>query len=162
MEEDTKGVTENISFADALVQESPDALIALSPAGKILFWNNGAEILFGYSRKEALGLLLDELVIPPDHREKARRAMADSLDGKTVLFESVRRRKDGSHVDVDVSQRAVKDAQGRILFVAATTETSPSSGPCVQSGSSRPSSAGCSRRRPTPWSSWTRTGALRW
>ena len=117
MEED-KG-TKDISFSEALVHESPDALIALSTAGKVLFWNQGAQLLFGYSSLEAVGRPLEELVIATDQREEARRALADAVAGKQVVFETVRRRKDGSSVDVDVSQRAVKDAEGRILFVAA-------------------------------------------
>ena len=112
------GGSPNGSFADVLVQESPDALIALSPAGKILFWNHGAETLFGYAPDEAVGQVLEELVIPPEHRDEAQRATEQVLAGKTVLFETTRRRKDGSLVDVDVSARAVRDAKGRLLFIA--------------------------------------------
>ena len=55
MGEADKHGLQSISFTDALVEESPDALIALSPTGKILFWNHGAGTLFGYSPDEALG-----------------------------------------------------------------------------------------------------------
>jgi PAS domain S-box-containing protein len=120
MEEEEDGASaQKISFTDVLVQESPDALIALSPSGKILFWNHGAGALFGYTREEAVGRLLEDLVVPVDRRGEARRAMDDALAGKTVIFETVRVRKDGSQVDVDVSKRAVKNAQGRVLFIAA-------------------------------------------
>lgn len=119
MEGEDRRDTQNVSFTDALVQESPDALIALSPDSKILFWNHGAEALFGYTREEALGRSLEDLVVPPDRRGEARRAIEDTMAGKTVVFETVRRKKDGSEVDVDVTKRAVKDAQGRILFIAA-------------------------------------------
>jgi PAS domain S-box-containing protein len=106
-------------FEKVLVQESPDALIALSPDGKVLFWNHGAATLFGYTRKEVVGRNLEDLVIPPDRRDESRRAIEDALAGKTVVFETVRRRKDGSRVDVDVSKRAVRDAEGRVLFIAS-------------------------------------------
>jgi PAS domain S-box-containing protein len=119
MEEAKGNVLGDRVFAEALVQDSPDALLALSTNGQVLFWNHGAEVLFGYTRDEAVGHSLEELVIPADRREEARRTMADVLDGKTVLFETVRRRKDGSMVDVDVSKRAVKDADGRVAFIAS-------------------------------------------
>src|ERR1041384_143556 len=119
MEGDTRRHAPEISYSEALVQESPDALIALSSTGEILFWNHGAVVLFGFSGEEAIGRSLDEFVIPPGLRDEARLALEDALAGKPVLFETKRRRKDGSQVDVDVSMRAVRDAQGQILFVAA-------------------------------------------
>jgi PAS domain S-box-containing protein len=107
------------TFAAALVQESPDALLALSPDGTVLFWNRGAETLFGYTRQEAVGRRLDRLVIPEDRRQEVLRAMEEALAGKTVRFETVRHRKDGTQLDVHVSKRAVKDPNGQVLFIAA-------------------------------------------
>src|SRR5882724_2774032 len=118
MEEDVKAAIEGRSFASALVDESPDALVALSPQGKVLFWNQGAVALFGYASEEIVGHTLEEFVVPPDRREEASQAIADALAGKTVLFETIRRRKDGSQIDVDVSKRVVKNANGRVLFIA--------------------------------------------
>src|ERR1700730_12525211 len=37
------------SFAEDLIDESPDALLALSLDGRILAWNRGAEVIFGYN-----------------------------------------------------------------------------------------------------------------
>ena len=46
------------SFTPELLKETPDALIALAPDGKIGHWNRTAEIMFGFTRTEALGKLL--------------------------------------------------------------------------------------------------------
>src|SRR6185503_16341268 len=91
------------AFTSALVQESPDALIALGLDGKILFWNHGAETIFGFSADEVIGRSLEESVIPTDQRDEARKAMVDVLETGWALFETVRRRKDGTPVDVDVT-----------------------------------------------------------
>ena len=107
------------AFTAALVQESPDALIALSTAGKVLFWNRGAHTIFGYAAEETLGRTLEDSVIPPDRLEEARQAMKQALEGTNVVFETVRHRKDGSPVDVDVSMRAVTDEAGGVRFIAA-------------------------------------------
>jgi PAS domain S-box-containing protein len=107
------------SFTTALVEESPDALIALSVAGTVLFWNRGAGLVFGYTSEEALGRTLEELIIPPDRLEEGHRTMQQALEGRVVLFETVRRKKDGTRVDVDVSMRVVKDERGEVRFVAA-------------------------------------------
>jgi len=45
-------------FTPELLEETPDAIIALAPDGKILHWNRAAEIMFGFARAEALGKLL--------------------------------------------------------------------------------------------------------
>jgi PAS domain S-box-containing protein len=107
------------SFTIELVQESPDALIALSPKGKVLFWNRGAEAIFGYAPAEVVDRLLDELVIPTDGITEARAMLDEALRRGSVVFETVRRRKDGSLVDVDVSMRVVTGPEGDPRFVVA-------------------------------------------
>jgi PAS domain S-box-containing protein len=105
-------------FAESLLEESPDALIALSVEGKVLFWNKGAQTIFGYSRDEAIGRTIEDLVVPVDMREEARRKLAAVLVEGSLIFETTRRRKDGSFIVVDVSKRLVKDEAGRPLFIA--------------------------------------------
>jgi protein-histidine pros-kinase len=106
------------SFAEALVQESPDALIALAPDGTVLSWNEGARSMFGYTAEETIGRQLDDIVIPSELRAEARSAFADALSRGRALFETKRTRKDGTQVDVDVSMRAVRDRNGALRFVA--------------------------------------------
>ena len=107
------------SFTIELVQESPDALIALTPKGSVLFWNRGAEAIFGYAPAEVVGRTLDELVIPDDGVIEARAMLDEALRRGSVLFEAVRRRRDGSLLDVDVSMRAVTGPDGEPRFVVA-------------------------------------------
>ena len=66
------------AFASELVQETPDALIALGLDGKVLFWNRGAEMLFGFGANEVVGHGLEDSVIPADRRDEARKAMSCS------------------------------------------------------------------------------------
>ena len=42
-------------FAELLLDESPDPLIALTLEGRIQFWNRGAHEMFGYAAEEAVG-----------------------------------------------------------------------------------------------------------
>src|SRR5437899_1085320 len=103
-------------FAEILVEESPDALIALSVDGIVLFWNRGAETIFGYRRDEVLGNKIDELVVPAHYLDEEHSAFARTIAQGSALFESQRRCKDGRIVDVDISMRAVNDASGKIAF----------------------------------------------
>jgi PAS domain S-box-containing protein len=108
------------SFDQILVQESPVALIALAPDGRILFWSRGAEAVFGYSAAESVGNSLDALMVPAERRDEARSAMERAIGVGEVLFETVRLTKAGDRVDVDVSMRAVRDTRGNVRFVVAS------------------------------------------
>ena len=96
---------------EELWELAPDAIIAIGPDRRILHWNRAAEIIFGFSRAEALGEKID-LIAAADHVD-------DSKDDQSV-FESIRRRKDGSLVHVSVSSKALRDADGRIRYVLST------------------------------------------
>lgn len=56
------------NLAETLVEASPDALLAISESGEILFRNAGAEAIFGYPRDEALGRSIFEITVPPESR----------------------------------------------------------------------------------------------
>ncbi len=107
-----------IAFAETLVEESPDALIALALDGKVLFWSRGAETIFGYSADDAIGHCIEDLIVPGDLREEARCKLAEVRAQGSLVFETTRRRKDGAFIVVDVSKRLVTDAAGRPSFIA--------------------------------------------
>src|SRR5207245_3128070 len=99
-----------------VLEEVLGALVVLTPEGEVLSWNRGAEILFGYSREEALRRSIFDLVIPPERAAETREQIQKTLAIGAAVYESERRRKDGSSVPVAVSLRPVKDAQGRSLI----------------------------------------------
>ena len=106
------------AFAELLVQNSPDALIALSPEGEVLFWNHGAQSIFGYTSAEALGKSILELIVPEEYKKETTAALQDVLRTGYLTYESDRKRKDGSLVFVDVSKRVVRDEEGNVAFIA--------------------------------------------
>lgn len=107
------------TFAEVLVQESPDALLALSEEGKVLYWNAGASAVFGFTRDEAIGRALDEMIVPEDRRDEARRALVEAIEkGPAVVFETVRCKKDGARIEVDVTMKGVRDDTGSLRFIA--------------------------------------------
>ena len=56
-----------MDYSKLLLEQSPDAVVATTAEGIVLYWNGGAETLFGYTSSEALGRPLDDIVVPPDH-----------------------------------------------------------------------------------------------
>src|SRR5258708_31721877 len=107
-------------FAEILVEASPDALLAMSPEGKILFWNRGAEAIFGYTREEAVDRSIFDLIIPPDRFHEAQASLLEAMETGSALYESVRWRKDRSRIYVAVSERVLKDAAGNVEFIVVS------------------------------------------
>jgi PAS domain S-box-containing protein len=96
----------------------PDALIAVDLAGTIIAWSAGAEQTFGFAAAEALGRSLSDLIVPRDAGVAFREQTSKVLASGQTSYESVRRRKDGSVVYLDVHMRAARDEQGNDLFIA--------------------------------------------
>jgi PAS domain S-box-containing protein len=99
----------------AIVESSGDAIIASSLDGRIQSWNKGAERLFGYAAEEMIGRPISLLLLPEREGEEpsliARLAKGDAA----LRFETARRRKDGSDVDVSVTISPIHDSGGDLV-----------------------------------------------
>src|SRR5262249_19235196 len=113
------------SLAELLVDESPDALIALTPEGDVRLWNRGAQTMFGYTPAEAVGRRLEQLTVPENFRGEARRAREHTLEHGSVLFETTRRHKGGALMQVDVSMRRVDPPAGATFIAVSTKDVTP-------------------------------------
>ena len=70
----------SVDFSMLLLDESPDAVIATSPEGKVLFlyWSKGAEAIFGFTSAEALGCSGEEM--RRDRVDEERGLLRQSLE----------------------------------------------------------------------------------
>jgi PAS domain S-box-containing protein len=99
----------------AIVASSDDAIVSKNLDGIISSWNKGAERMFGYTAEEAVGQHIT-LIVPTERRAEE----ADILDrlrrGERVdHFHAVRRRKDGTLLDVSLTISPVRDSSGRVI-----------------------------------------------
>jgi protein-histidine pros-kinase len=108
------------SFIEALWDEIPDAIVAMAPDDTILYWNRAAEAVFGFTCAEATGKHLADLIIPADGMQEEQSVKSQMLERNLAVYDSVRRRRDGSLVHVSVSSKAIKDAEGRLRFIVST------------------------------------------
>jgi protein-histidine pros-kinase len=100
--------------------ETPDAIIAISPDGDVLHWNRGAEMIFGWSVEEATGRPLADLVLPLDQEHEEHEVLVAAMLQEVAVYETIRRRKNGSLLNVSVSTKAVRDASGELQYFLAT------------------------------------------
>jgi PAS domain S-box-containing protein len=99
----------------AIVDSSDDAIISKTLDGIITSWNKSAERLFGYTSAEAVGESI-MLLIPPDRLDEEPKIIERLGRGERVdHFETVRRRKDGSLIELSLTISPVKDSTGRVI-----------------------------------------------
>jgi len=99
----------------SIVESSDDAIISKDLNGIIMSWNDGAERLFGYSAKEAVGKPVT-ILIPSDLVDEEPRILERIRRGERVHhYDTLRRRKDGSLVNISLTVSPVRDAQGTII-----------------------------------------------
>jgi PAS domain S-box-containing protein len=92
----------------AIFQVALDAIISMDHRGTVTEFNPAAEAIFGYSRAEALGRPVAQLIIPPSLREAYQRGMAAYLaagEGPMIgrRVELTGMRKDGTEFPVEIS-----------------------------------------------------------
>ena len=102
----------NLDTVTPLASDFPDAIVVLTPSGHVAHWSPGAQLSFGFSAQEATGRLFDDLVVPLDRAAEQRKMLIDTLASGTIAYESVRRRKDGSLLYVDVTTKALDARNG--------------------------------------------------
>ena len=104
-----------IGLLAAIVDSSDDAIISKSLDGVITSWNAGAERLFGYTAKEAIGQHIS-LIIPANRRDEETTILERIRRGEPIdHFDTVRARKDGTTLDISLTISPVRDAAGKIV-----------------------------------------------
>jgi PAS domain S-box-containing protein len=103
----------------AILESSPDAIIAWSLDGELTDWNPGAERLLGYTREEAVGMPVSALW-KPEVRATLEYTVSRFAGARDVArIETEHLRMDGGTVDVSVTISAVRDSHGRVIEIGA-------------------------------------------
>lgn len=99
----------------AIVEGSRDAIWSWNLQGKIDSWNTEAQRMFGYASNEILGKSL--LVLVPEDRHEAAREVIGKLERGAWYgqYETVRLRKDGKRVDVELTVSPIRDTHGHVV-----------------------------------------------
>jgi len=113
------GVPEERPFAESLLDQSSDALMALAFDGRIQSWNRAAHAMFGYTAAEAIGRASDDLTVPEEARLDARRALEDAVRNGSAQIDAIRHHKNGAPIHVTVSMHRI-EGPGAEPFVAVS------------------------------------------
>ena len=103
----------------SIVESSEDAIIGKSLDGTIISWNDGAEMMYGYTADEVKGRSIT-LLNPPDRPNEIPQLLEIVKQGKGLnRYETERIRKDGRRLYVSASVSPIRDYQG--IVVGAST-----------------------------------------
>ena len=111
---------ESEQMARGIIETALDAFVQMDEGGTIIDWNSQAEKIFGWSREEAMGQKLGELIVPAIHRESHRAGLERLLaTGESHIlgrrFEIEALRRDGQEIKVELSITELKRRDG-IVF----------------------------------------------
>jgi two-component system cell cycle sensor histidine kinase/response regulator CckA len=117
-----KELIETKNFLESIVEKAGDAISVVDLEGKVLYWNEGAEKIYGYRKEEVLGKNLSEFLCPRDEKLKAEeeklmgQLMGRIKRGEVIPNVEVKRQtKEGKEIITSMTISPLKDAEGRIV-----------------------------------------------
>ena len=101
-----------------IVESSEDAILGMNLDGIIDSWNSGAVKMFGYKENEIIGKSV-QLIYPSERTEELPGIIQKLRAGARIEhFETERKRKDESIIDVSLSISPIKNEKGSIVGIA--------------------------------------------
>lgn len=93
--------TERMYF-EQLFQSIPLGVVLLDRKDRVIDLNKGFADMFYYTREEAIGRPINDLIVSDEFKEQGTDATDKVASGQPVYLETVRRRKDGKQIDVAI------------------------------------------------------------
>jgi PAS domain S-box-containing protein len=114
-----KRAEEEAAYLASILDHTIDAVVSLDLDTKIVSWNRGAEMMFGYTAEEMVGKPLS-ILIPPEREKVCAQNFRKAIqDGFVRDIEAIRISKDGRTMVVDQTLTVIHDSEGDIAgFVA--------------------------------------------
>jgi PAS domain S-box-containing protein len=114
-----KRAEERLAYLAGIAEHSIDAIISLDLEGRIVSWNKGAEMMFGYKEAEVIGKLMNTIVPEELWDSCGENFKKTIIEGYARDIETIRLAKDGRRVLVDQTLTAIYNPKGELIgFVA--------------------------------------------
>jgi PAS domain S-box-containing protein len=113
-----RGIEERLTFQSFILNNVRDSVVVADLEGRVRFWNQGAEALFGYTKDEMLGQSVTILYAESgDHAARLAEDRSRVLRGEDATGEWLRRRKDGSTVWVHSKRVVLRNADSMAIGI---------------------------------------------
>lgn len=111
---------ERLARLASIVESSQDGIIGMALDGTVKSWNPGAERLFGFTAKQAIGKKIIDLIVPAERVQELQKAMHRVSQGMMFPpFETQRHNRKGQILEVLVTLSPLKNRQGKIIGMSA-------------------------------------------
>ena len=114
----------------SIIETARDAFISIDASGHVTEWNAAAETMFGWTRNQALGRDLSDIIIPEQHQQAHRDALerlarsgVASMSSRRIEITARRRRGTEFPVELSIWPQAAQDSPGFNAFVRDITES---------------------------------------
>ncbi len=109
-------VIQTKEYLESIINNSADAIVTSDLDGIVTSWNEGAEKVFGFSEEEVMGKFLP--FVPDIIREGENENIARLKQGEVLKdIETLRRKKDGTIIEVSLTLSPIKDAAGEVIGI---------------------------------------------
>ena len=108
-------VSKGKAYIENLVENAGDAIISTNMKDRILTWNRGAEVIFGYSKEEVTGKDMAILLLEGRSKELEEIRNKVQLAGLIRNLEVRRKRKDGAIIDAALAVSPIKDKDDNVI-----------------------------------------------
>ena len=110
-------MTKTKEYLESIIEHSAEAFVTSDLNGIITSWNKGAERIYGFTKKEAIGQFLPfvpEFLLDPEWENNRKIRNGEVL----TRVETFRKRKDGTIISVSITLSPVKNAAGEIIGIS--------------------------------------------
>lgn len=110
-------VIQTKEYLESIIENSADAIVTTDLDGKVTSWNQGAEKIFGFTEGEAIGSIMPFV---PEFLSQQEVDNIEKIKKGEVLreIETLRRKKDGTIIEVSLALSPIKDAAGAVIGVS--------------------------------------------
>jgi two-component system, cell cycle sensor histidine kinase and response regulator CckA len=108
-----------------LLDEAQDAIMVTDYQGRLTFWNNGAELIYGWGRKQAVGSFIRDLIFDTAHSKDYDLAMEDMLQFNEWSGEQYHLNKEGKELLIQSRWKKVESASTnkKVILIVNTDIT---------------------------------------
>jgi PAS domain S-box-containing protein len=117
-----KELIETKNFLESIIEKAGDAISVVDLEGKVLYWNEGAERIYGYTKEEVMGKRLAEFLYPWEEKLKKEEErlmhqyMTRVKKGEVISNVEVKRQtKEGKEIVTSMTISPLRNAEGKII-----------------------------------------------
>lgn len=116
-----RAAEESTGFKGSLLDGVEQSVIATNLDGVVIYWNQFAEQLYGWTAQEAMGRQIIELTTPEVMAEQALEIMSQLRLGKSWTGEFKVRRRDGTTFPVQIINSPINDQKGTLIGIVGVS-----------------------------------------